>query len=219
MARRPEAYFRDDEQVEAWLASIRAAVPRRRLQLDPRACALLVVDMQRYFADPAGRCFLPAAAAVLPRVASLLGAWRVASRPRVLTRHGHAGPADLGVLGRFYSDWIRADEPEAEIVAPLAPQPGEAVLPKKTHDAFLGTDLEARLREAGVGQVLVTGVLTHLCCETTARAAFCRGFEVYVAADATATTTEALHLGSLRSLADGVGVVMSCREILARCGA
>ena len=63
-------------------------------------------------------------------------------------------------------------------------------------------------------QLVVTGVLTHMCCETTARSAFCRGFEVYLAVDAMATTSEDRHLGSLVGLSDCVGVPLTTDEIL-----
>ncbi|MFC1540391.1 cysteine hydrolase, partial [Gemmatimonadota bacterium] len=86
---------------------------------------------------------------------------------------------------------------------------------KNTYDAFLDTPLQLVLEEKGIEQVLVTGVLTHMCCETTARSAFCRGFEVYVAVDAMASKSEEHHLGSLHSMADSVAVMMSTREILA----
>jgi isochorismate hydrolase len=67
--------------------------------------------------------------------------------------------------------------------------------------------------------VLITGVLTHMCCETTARAAFCRGHEVYLPADATASSSEDRHLGSLLAMADACAVILDTEEVLARCGA
>ncbi len=93
----------------------------------------------------------------------------------------------------------------------------EFVLRKTTYDAFLGTDLEAILRSRKIDQVLVTGVLTHMCCETTARSAFCRGFQVHVAADATAASNEERHIGSLLAMADSVAIVESTGEILKQC--
>lgn len=208
-----------DSRAAAWLERIRASVPPRPgLVLDPARCALLVIDMNRYFAHPRGRCFLPAAAVIVPRIAALLASWRAREGTVVFTRHGHEGPHDLGVMGKFWGDYIRADEPDAEILEQLAPAAGEAVLRKTTYDAFVGTGLEDLLRGRGVEQVLVTGVLTHMCCETTARAAFCRGFEVYAAADATASSGEERHLGSLLAMADSVAVVLATSEVLELCG-
>ncbi len=121
------------------------------------------------------------------------------------------------MLGRFFSDYIRAGEPEADIIPALAPIDGEPVIRKTTYDAFLGTPLEAMLKENGCDQLLVTGVLTHMCCETTARAAFCRGFEVYLPADGLASSCEEKHLNSLLAMADAVAVVLSTEEIHERC--
>jgi len=207
-----------DERLEKWLAAVReSTAPRPWLVLKPARCALLVVDMLNYFAHPDGRCWLPATEAAIPRIGALLAAWRGLGAPVVFTRHCHEGEADLGMLGKFFTDHIRCGEPESEIVGALRPLPGERVLRKTTYDAFWETGLEEHLRGRGVAQVLVTGVLTQLCCETTARAAFVRGFEVYFAADATATSCEELHVSSLLGLASGVAVVMSAEEVLSLC--
>ena len=222
MVRRSEGYATSatlERKAGRWLRDVRSAVaPRPRLALDPRRCALLVVDMLRYFADPAGRCFLPAAAAIVPNVSSLIAAWRRIGAPVLYTRHCHAGPHDLGMLGRFFSDYIRQGEPDSEIVAALAPARGEPVVRKTTYDAFLGTRLESLLRRRKAAQILICGVLTHMCCETTARAAFCRGFEVYVPVDAVASSDEEHHLASLLNMADAVAIVTSVEEVRARCG-
>ncbi len=204
---------------DGWLADVRAVTkPRPQLTLRPKRCALLVLDLVRYFADPKGRAFLPAAPAVLPSVLRLVEAFRRTGGPVCFTRHGHDGPEDLGMLGRFYpGDFIREGQPESELIPALVPRPGEAVLRKKTYDAFVGTGLEDWLRARGAEQVLVAGVLTHLCCETTARAAFVRGFEVFFAADATATSNERLHLGALVALADGFAGVVRTTEVEASC--
>ncbi|MFC1628181.1 cysteine hydrolase family protein, partial [Gemmatimonadota bacterium] len=154
--------------------------------------------------------------AVIPNLKQLLEFWRTAGSPVIFTRHGHEGEHDLGMLGRFFSDYIRVDEPEAGIISELSPLDQETVIGKKTYDAFLDTPLNSILSARGVDQVLVTGVLTHMCCETTARSAFCRGFEVFVAIDAMASSSEERHLGSLLSMADSVAVMMSTAEILDR---
>ena len=208
-----------DDAAARWLADVRGQTrPRPKLRLDARRCCLLCIDLVNYFVHEGGRAFLPASAAVVPRVAGLVDAFRAKGAPVAFTRHAHEGPADLGMLGRFYSDYIRDGEDESRLAEAFAPRADEPVFKKRTYDAFTGTGLDEWLRLRGCDQVLVTGVLTHLCCETTARAAFVRGFEVYLAADATATTTERLHLGSLLALADGFAVVLSAKEATACLG-
>jgi len=210
-----------DRKSAAWVAAVRRSA-RQRPHLRPAVsrCALLVIDMVNYFARPGERAFLPASEAVLPNILRLVSLWRERGGTVVLTRHCHEGRHDLGMLGRFFSDHIRCGYPEADLVDALRPGTGSAeiVLRKTTYDAFHSTGLCELLRQRGCDQVLVAGVLTQMCCETTARSAFVRGFETFVAADATATTAERLHLASLRSMASCVAVVFGTREILDLCG-
>lgn len=197
-----------DARLSEWLKVVSGhARPRPRLVLMPEKCALLVVDMLRYFAHPGGRFYLPSTRAVVPRIGRLLEFWRNGGRTVVFTRHCHSGPDDLGMLGRFFGDYIRCDEEDSKIIRELRPLAAEKVFRKSTYDAFHGTGLDEFLANEGMEQVLVTGVLTQLCCETTARSAFVRGYEVYVPADGLTTTSEALHVGSLTSLATGFAVV------------
>lgn len=71
---------------------------------------------------------------------------------------------------------------------------------KTRYDAFHGTQLEAELLQRGIRTVAISGVLTNMCCETTARAAFVRDFDVIFLADANATTFHEAHRASLRNL-------------------
>ena len=197
-----------DSKVEEWLAVLQPYIRSRpRLVLEPGRCALIVVDMLGYFAHPRGRAYLPSSEAVIPCIARLLRKWRDEGGTVVFTRHCHRGPEDLGMLGKFFEDYIRCDERDSEIITGLLPRRGERVFRKNTYDGFHGTGLDGYLRSEGLDQVLITGVLTQMCCETTARSAVVRGYEVYVPVDALTTTTEELHLGSLRSLASTFAVL------------
>ena len=221
MVKRSSDYITGDTidlKTAEWLEAVYSVNYRREhLIPHPSRCALLVIDMVRYFTDPGHRAFLPASEAIVPRIAALLEAWRTTGGMVVFTRHCHQGQDDLGMLGTFFSDHIRCGYPEAEIIDALTPRPHETVIRKNTYDAFLHTGLEEMLRLREISQVLVTGVLTQMCCETTARAAFTRGFETFVAADATASFAESFHLNSLTSLASCAAVITSGDEVLDRC--
>ncbi len=209
-----------ERQSVGWLKEIRKQVaPRPFLVPDPKRCALIVIDMNRYFSCPSGRCYLPASSAIRPSVAALIGAWRSFGGTVVFTRHAHLDREDCGMFERFYSDCIMEGTEGAELVEWLEPEPGEAVIRKNSYDAFWETRLEDHLRKQGLDQVMIAGVLTHLCCETTARSAFCRGFEVYLPVDAMASVSERRHVCALEAMADGVGVVMTSREAIEICGA
>jgi bifunctional isochorismate lyase / aryl carrier protein len=209
---------RPKDSATRWLSEVKAQVrPRPQLQLQPDRCALLLIDLQRAFTSPTERTFLPAAAALLPRVKRLLAAWRARGGMVVVTQHGHRSARSAGMMGRFYASVIVRGSPAAALAEEVLPKAGELLVHKHTYDAFHHTRLERALRARGIEQVLIAGVLTHLCCETTARSAFVRGFEVYVVADGTATRSERLQLGSLLAVADGFGRVVDTKEVLGAC--
>jgi len=191
-----------------WLAMLEKYThPRPRLKLKHEKCALVIVDMLQYFANPEGRVFLPSTIAIVPEISMLLKHWRSIGGTVVFTRHCHENTDDLGMLGKFFTDYIRCEEKESEIIPELSPLPGEKIIKKSTYDAFFETDLDEYLISRSVKQVLVTGVLTQMCCETTARSAFVRDYEVYIPVDSLTTATEELHIGSLMNLASGFAVI------------
>jgi isochorismate hydrolase len=114
----------------------------------------------------------------------------------------------------WWGDVIREESPLSEIEANLTPINSDIVIRKTRYSAFLGTELETFLRERNVRSLVITGVMTHLCCESTAREAFMRDYEVYFTVNGTATQNEELHLASLRTLSNGFSIPISCEAIL-----
>ncbi len=180
----------------------------------PDRAALLVLDMQDYFLREGSHAFVPSARAILPGIQSLIVSFCAANRPVIFTRHVNTD-ADAGMMSRWWRDLIRADAPDSAIAASLDTSKG-IVIQKSQYDAFHKTDLESILKGRGVEQVVVTGVMTHLCCETTARSAFTRGFGVFFCVDGTATYSETVHRASLLNLAHGFAVPVLCEEIGSR---
>jgi len=187
---------------------------RDEFKIDIDRCALIVIDMQNYFASESGRSFLPASRAILPNILSLVDAFRKCGRRVIFTQHGHASKHDLGILGSFWGDYIKRGEDDGNIVKELEVGEEDAKIFKSRYDAFYKTDLEKILKENNSSQVVITGVMTHLCCETTARSAFVRDFEVYFCVDATASNCEELHTGSLRALSHGVAVPVLTEDVI-----
>ena len=91
--------------------------------------------------------------------------------------------------------------------------PTDKVVEKCTYSAFRGTRLEEYLKERSVEEVIVSGVMTNLCCETTAREAFVRGFRVFFSADATATAEPEMHDATLLNLAYGFAYLLDCDRL------
>lgn len=186
---------------------------RGELPYTPARSALLVLDLQNYFLDPSSHAFIPSAAAILPGVNALIQAYRERQLPVVFTRHANT-PYDAGMMAAWWRDLISPDSPLSQLSPEL--QPGEdRVLLKTQYDAFHQTELEVILRQAGVRRVLVSGVMAHLCCETTARSAFMRGLEVFFLVDGTATYNRAFHQATLLNLSHGFASLLLTGEALA----
>lgn len=174
--------------------------------LRKRAAALLVVDMLQYFSS--------IAKPILPALTGVVETCRSERVPILYTAHSHRDPKqDGGMLGEWWGDLILAGTREAEILQEIAPREGEKVLSKKRYSAFFGTDLEEQLRSLAIEDLIIGGVMSNLCCETTARDAFVRDFRVYFLADGTATSREDLHLATLKNLAFGFAYIVSCEEM------
>ncbi len=192
-----------------------AGAHRRGLPFTPTHSALLVLDMQSYFLDPASHAYIPSAAAILPGIKALIQAYRSQHLPVIFTRHANT-LQDAGMMSVWWRDRITLDNPLSQI-APELDVADSPVILKTQYDAFYNTALEAMLRQAGVVRVLVSGVMAHLCCETTARSAFGRDFEVFFLVDGTATYNPGFHQASLLNLAHGFASLLLVSEALAAC--
>lgn len=196
--------------VKPYLSSHRSATHR----FSAERSALLITDMQRYFLDKSSHAYLPASEDIVENVARLVEAYRASSLPVIYTRHALLKDENPGAMGRWWKDSIRDSDEMSEIVPELKPKSAEPVLRKNRYSAFVGTDLEKRLLSLGVSQIVITGVMTHLCCESTARDAFMRDFDVFFVVDGTASESEDLHISSLKTLTDGFAIPVTAKEVI-----
>ncbi len=215
----PEPYITPqtlEARADAWHTELaREGIGRDPDAARPGKSALLVIDMQRFFLREDSHAFLPAGRCILPNVLRLISAWRSAGAPVILTRHAVAEGEDPGAMARWWHDSVREGTEDALLDPEIAnAAAGAPVLRKTRYSAFHGTGLEESLRELGVERVVIAGVMTHLCVESTAREAFIRDFEVLLATDASASASEELHLGSLRSLGHGFAFLARTDQLL-----
>ena len=189
-----------------------APLMRKVEEFIPSRSALLILDMQRYFLEADSHAYIPSAKTIFPRLNALHAAYATLGLPIVWTRHLNTS-ADAGSMSRRWRDLIERENPLSEIYPDLDTSSG-IIIEKTQYDAFYETNLEAYLRKHDVEQVLISGVMTHLCCETTARSAFMRGFDVFFLVDATATYNEDFHRATLRNLAHGFATLVLCEDVL-----
>jgi len=174
--------------------------------------ALLIIDMQNYF--------LEMSKSILPNIKRLLSLFREKAWPVIFTAHTHR---DLEKDGGLLVKWWGKSSMEAfllgrweqKIIDEIAPQEAEKVIDTKTrYSAFYKTDLEGYLRKIQVEDLIICGVMTNYCCETTARDGFMRDFRIFFISDATATDDPYLHQATLCNLASGFAVIYSTDEIV-----
>ncbi|CAN6439682.1 unnamed protein product [Victoria cruziana] len=178
----------------------------RRRDPDPKSAALLVIDMQNYFAAMAGP--------IVPPIRATIDYCRSAGVPVIFTRHCHRSPEDHGMLDEWWDgDLIFDGTPESRLMPEMGRRDDEPVVEKHTYSGFQGTGLEAMLKKMGRSEVIVTGVMTNLCCETTARDAFVKGFRVFFSVDATATESREMQEATLLNLGYGFAYLIDCQGL------
>jgi bifunctional isochorismate lyase/aryl carrier protein len=163
---------------------------------------LLIIDVQSYFFDPGSKAYIKNSERILPIINQLKTTFQQKNRL---------------VLGTIYAGSNKNMEKwwghsiEESWTKPLIQDVTN--IRKATYDAFYQTELENILKEKRINQLIITGAMTHLCCETTARSAFVRGFEVVMVIDACIDKEEFYHQSSLKNLAHGFATLAESSDL------
>lgn len=191
--------------------------------------ALIVVDMQNAFLREEYSLGIAETqepfAAAIPGTANLIAAARSAGVPVIYTRYAYLpGNEDqLSPTGRLegtaLSPRLVEGTVDIEIVDELAPEPGDIVLDKSRPSAFYGTRLEPFLTAKGIRSVVICGVTTNICVETTARDASQKGYKTYVVEDAVGEAELSRHWHALYTIEFLFGTVCTVADVQRSWGA
>ena len=209
----------------------RMRVRRGRLhlfeKLDAARTALVVIDMQSAFLRPGAHSETPVARAIVPQINRLAQALRAAGGVVAFAQGSFApqGPDawplffDHMVNPAFSSAILQAltpGHPDHALWHELDVQPQDLRVRKKRYSAFYpgACTLPEQLRERGVDTVIITGTLTNVCCEASARDAMMGDFKTVMVSDANAARSDAEHLGALVSLVQFFADVRSTEEVI-----
>jgi nicotinamidase-related amidase len=184
--------------------------------MDPATTALLVIDMQRGFEDIEASGIARNNKGAQGQVVELLRAFRREGARIIHVRHA----------SRHANSVFCSDRPGFLPIAACAEQAGESVIVKQVNSAFIGTDLEERLRRSGIQTVVIAGASTNHCVETTARMAGNLGFDTRLARDATFAfdrtgpdgethRADDIHQMTLANLAGEFAAIATTAEIVA----
>lgn len=200
------------------------------MQLDPGRTALIVIDMQNAFCHPEGslaKMGLPINMCIqaIEPVRKLIEAARIGGVPIIYTRYVYRPDyADGGVLVKEVmpalreSGALRAGTWDIEIVDQLRPHEQDFVIDKNRYSAFYGTNLETILTSLDIHSVIVCGVTTNMCVESTARDASQRDYRVFVVREATGELDHQRHESALYTIGFGFGWVVGIDEAVSALG-
>jgi ureidoacrylate peracid hydrolase len=196
--------------------------------LDPVKTALVVIDMQRAFLEPGAPSETPAARTIVPRINRLAHALRAAGGTIAFAQatFQRTGPDAWPLffdhmvsptLAQSILDALSPGHPLHALWPELDIQPHDLICPKKRYSAFFpgACAIPEALRARGIDTVIITGTLTNVCCEASARDAMMADFRTLVVSDANAARSPAEHRAALDSLAQFFADVRSTDELLA----
>jgi ureidoacrylate peracid hydrolase len=195
--------------------------------LDPARCALLVVDMQNAFMLPGvAHSLCPMAEKIVPNINRLAKAVRATGGTVfwIKTTFTKEALRDWSTYFEMTSpervakriEALSADSIGHALWSGLDAQPQDPIVEKNRFSAFIqgSSDLGAALRERGLDTVLVTGTVTNVCCESTARDAMMLNFKTIMVTDANAAATDEDHSASLTAFYLTFGDIMSTDRLI-----
>ena len=195
-------------------------------KVDAASAAVIVVDMQNDFCHPEGASArngrsTAMAEAMAPNLQRLLGHARGAGVPVVFVRNAQTEHTMSEVqrehrLRRGSEVPVCVEGTWGVEFYGVAPEPGEAVVTKHRYSAFIGTDLDLILRSKGIKSLIITGVATNVCVESTARDAYMMDYYVVFMGDCSACSAgPEAHAATLANIERTFGVVASVDELIA----
>lgn len=207
---KPEAF---DDEISLLKDEISLSLTRsRQWNADLNHSALIVTDMQNYFLSPSSHAFIPSAPAIIPNIKNLIRIYRENYRPIIFTKHVN-NKENAGSMNYWWNDLIEEEGYFAGLYGDLNVSE-DVILTKHQYDAFHETNLEVLLKSRQILYPVVCGVMTNLCCETTVRTAFVKGFQPVLPLDATAAYNREFHLATFRNLSFGFSPLMTTEEVI-----
>lgn len=187
----------------------------------PARIALINVDIQNCFVEGSA----PDGLVVLERINRLAAVCREAGIVVFHLRHALPAGLDPGVLGEIFpivkeSGFLDRDSETAAFHKALVRDPRDILLEKPHYGGFYDTNLELLLSRRGINTIMITGIETNVCCETTAREAMVRDFRVFFLSDGTTTrgvqgmTRDEVQRASLATLGTCFAQVITVDEMI-----
>lgn len=192
-------------------------------KIDASRTALLVIDMQNDFVLEGAPMEVPAARDAIPGIQRLISAARELNVPVIYSQHTLLEDSQNSILEatynpKLFSVGMRKGTPGVQVIEDLKPQPEDTIIEKYRYDAFHNTLMEPTLKNIrGLNQidtVIITGTLTEVCCESTARGAYMRDYKVAFVSDATGGLSKEAQKATESVIGIFFGRVMTTNQVI-----
>ena len=198
---------------DSWLKKIDKKISLHSDRIDISKLVLLILDMQKFFHDENSHAFIPSAKAIINPIIQLASIFNEHNRPIILTKHINTTD-NAKMMDYWWRDILTEDSKYSNLIPAIEEIQNTDLIVKSQYDAFYKTKLDEILQKDKIEQVVITGVMTNLCCETTARSAFVHGYNIFFPIDGTATYNSKLHKSSLLNLAHGFANITTISKLI-----
>ena len=188
-------------------------------RLNRKTSALLIIDMQNAFLEPGAMLETPMGRDIIASLSILIDECRKLAVPIIWIRLDGSAPYGGLLLDKYpplrEQRVLFRGTHSFELFSGLpTPKKDDFHVVKHKYDAFHRTDLDTLLRNIGADTVIITGVTTNCCCESTARSAFEHDYKVAFTSDGTAAFETRLHEATLGTVRELFGRVLTIEEVL-----
>ena len=178
--------------------------------------ALLVIDMQNDFIQEGAVLEVKGIRKGILKFKEFINKLREKGIIIIYTKHIFDlvnNPIEVKLYPFLAKKGLRDNTFGTDIFGELKPSAEDLIIKKRRYDSFIGTELESALRCRGIENLIITGTMTNVCCESTARTAMMKDFNVLFCSDLTFTSDSDIHKNTLKNILAHFGKVMSSEEI------
>ena len=133
----------------------------------------------------------------------------------IYVRHNDNGAKSQHMINWWGGDKLEMHSNGWQIIKEINTD-NQTIIDKNQYSAFFETELDNILKQNNITDVIISGVMTNCCCETAARDAFMRGYNVFFVSDATATINQELHLATIKNLSFGFAKIIDTQDLISR---
>jgi|SRR6185437_1536592 len=179
----------------------------RKSTINHKKAVLIVIDMQETFRSIISDT-------LIENIKKMIKHAETNGTKVIFTRHNDHFPQSKSLMKWWDGQSLEKDSDSWQIIKELDPA-GRTIIDKNQYSAFFDTNLNDILQKDGIEDVIITGVMTNCCCETTSRDAFQLGYRVFFINDATSTDNKDLHLSTLKTLSYGFAYIQNTNNVIA----